>query len=135
MVHDESQADVSVHGFWKWGTNALFAMRIVNIDTGSYLCQTSTKALAAAEKEKNYKYLQSCMERRHSFALMVQSADGIPGTEAVAAQQRLASLLSNKLKREYLDMCRFVRAQISLAIVRSNTLLLSGARDKEAHIQ
>ena len=29
-VPDESQADVSVHGFWKWGTTDLFEMRIVN---------------------------------------------------------------------------------------------------------
>ena len=32
-------------------------------------------------------------------------------------------------------MCGFVRAQMSLAIVRSNTLLLHGARDKEAYIR
>ena len=46
---------------------------------------------------------------------MVYFNDGIPGTEAVAAL-----LLSNKLKREYLEMCGFVRDQMSLAIVRSN---------------
>ena len=65
---------------------------------------------------------------------MVYSADGIPGTEAVSAQQHLASLLSNKLKQEYLEMCGFVRARMSLSVVRSNTLLLCGARDKEAYI-
>ena len=27
-VPDESWADVSVHGFWKWGTTALFDMQI-----------------------------------------------------------------------------------------------------------
>ena len=63
---------------------------------------------------------------------MVYSADGIHGTEAVAAHRRLAPLLSNKLKREYLEMCGFVRARMSLSIVISNTLLLHGARDKEA---
>ena len=31
-------------------------------------------------------------------------------------------------------MCGFVRAWMSLAIVKSNTLLLQGARDKEAYI-
>ena len=65
---------------------------------------------------------------------MVYSADGIPGTEAVSAQQHLASLLSNKLKQEYLEMCGFVRARMSLSVVRYNTLLLCGARDKEAYI-
>ena len=68
------------------------------------------------------------------FNLMVYSADGIPGKEAVAAQQHLASLHINKLKREYLEMCGFVRSQMSVPIVRSNTLLILGTRDKEAYI-
>ena len=55
--------------------------------------------------------------------------DGIPGVEALSAQKRLAAILSYKLKREYSEMCGFVRARMSLAIVRSNSLLLRGPRD------
>ena len=65
---------------------------------------------------------------------MVYSADGIPGAEALVAQKRLAALLSYKLKREYLEMCGFVGALMSLAIVRSNSLLLCGTRDKVGRI-
>ena len=61
--------------------------------------------------------------------------DVIPGVEALAVQKRLAALLSYKLKREYSEMCGFVRAQMSLAIVRSNSLLLRGPCDKRARIQ
>ena len=108
---DESRVDVSARGFWKWCT-----------------------ALSTEEKEKKDKYLQPCLERRRSFTPTVYSADRIPGTEAVAELRRLALLLSNKLKQEYLEMCSFVRVRISLVIVRSITLLLRGARDKEAYI-
>ena len=66
---------------------------------------------------------------------MVYSVDGITGAEALAAQKRLAALLSYKLKREYSEMCPFVRARVSLAIVRSNSLLLRGPRDKGARIR
>ena len=65
---------------------------------------------------------------------MVYSADGIPGAEAFAAQKRLAALLSYKLKWEYSEMCGFVRARMSLAIVRSNSLLLCGPHEKGARI-
>ena len=65
---------------------------------------------------------------------MVYSADGIPRAEALAAQNRLAALLSYKLKQEYSGMCGFVRARISLAIVRSNILLLCVPRNKGARI-
>ena len=65
---------------------------------------------------------------------MVYSVDGIPGAETLAAQKRLAALLSYKLNREYSEMCGFVQARMSLAIVRSNSLLLRGPRDKGARI-
>ena len=109
-------------------------MRIVNLDTGSYLRQTSAKALATAEKEKKYKYLQPFMERRSTLTPMLYSVDVITGTEAIVSHQRLASLLRNNLKLEYSYMCGFVRARMSLAIVRSNILLLRGVRDKETYI-
>ena len=66
---------------------------------------------------------------------MVYSADGILGAEALAAQKRLSTLLSYKLKQEYSEMCGFVRARISLDIVRSNSLILHGLRDKWARIR
>ena len=66
---------------------------------------------------------------------MVYSADIIPRSESLAVQKRLAALLSYKLKREYSEMCGFVRAIMSLAIVRYNILLLWGPRDKGACMQ
>ena len=66
---------------------------------------------------------------------MVYSADRIPGAEALAAQKRLAAILSYKLKREYSEMCVFVRARMSLATVRSNSLLLRVPRDKEVRLR
>ena len=65
---------------------------------------------------------------------MLYYANGIPGSEALAAQKRLAALLSYKLKREYSEMCGFVRKRMLLAIVRSNSLLLRSPRDKGARI-
>ena len=44
-VHDDSWADVYIHGFWKWVTSAIFDIQIVNLDAGSYLWQMSAKAL------------------------------------------------------------------------------------------
>ena len=55
----ESRADVSAHGFWTRRTTAMFDIRIVNLDAGSYLLMTPEKALAKAEKEKKDLYLQA----------------------------------------------------------------------------
>ena len=112
----------------------MFDIIIVNHDTGSYLRIMLEKALAKAEKEKKNLYLQACLERRRTFTLMGYSADGIPVAEALAPQKRLAGILSYKLKGEYSEMCGFVRAIISLLIVRSNSMLLRGPQEKEARI-
>ena len=133
-VPAESRADVSAHSFWKQRTTTMFDIRIFNLDAGSYLRMTPEKALAKAEKEKKHLYLHDCLERRRNFTPMVYSADGISGSEALAAQKRLAALISYKLKRKYSVMCGFVKARMSLAIVRSNSLLLCGPRDKGARI-
>ena len=99
-------------------------IRIVNLGAGSYLCTMPEKAFAKAEKEKKNLYLQAFLKRRRTFTPMVYSLDRISGAEALAAQKRLAALLSYKLKSEYSEICGFVRARMSLAIVSDNSLLL-----------
>ena len=66
---------------------------------------------------------------------MVYSADLIPGAEALAAQNILATLLNYKLNREYSEMWSFVKAKMSLAIMRSNSVLLRVPREKSARIR
>ena len=66
----------------------------------------------------------ACVDCIHSFTPTVYSADGIPGTEAVVAQRFISLLISNKLRQKYSEMCGFLRARMSLAILRSNTHLL-----------
>ena len=66
---------------------------------------------------------------------MVYSADVITGVEALAAHRRLASHLRLNLKREYSNICGFVQAKMSQAIVRYNILLIRVPWDKEARIR
>ena len=40
QVSAEWRSDVSAHGFWKRGTTAMFDIRIVNLNTVSYLCMS-----------------------------------------------------------------------------------------------
>ena len=71
QVPVESRADVSAHGFWKWGTTSMFDIRIVNLNACSYLRMTPGKSLAKAEKEKKYLNLQACLEHIHTFTPIV----------------------------------------------------------------
>ena len=51
VVPAESRAYVSAHGFLKWGTTAMFDIRIFNLDAGYCLRMTPEKDLAKAEKK------------------------------------------------------------------------------------
>ena len=113
----------------------MFNIRIANLNSGSYLSMTPEKALAKAEKGKKKLCLQDCLERRITFTPMVYSADVIPGAEALATQKIFVAMLSYKLNWEYSKMCGFVRASISLEIVRYNILLLRRPRNKGARIR
>ena len=77
----------------------MFDIIIINLDSGSYLHMTPEKAIAMAEKEKKDLYLQACLECRTNFTPMFYSSDRIPEAEVLAAQNRLATLLSYKLKQ------------------------------------
>ena len=134
VVPEDLRADVSTHSFWKWGTTSIFDIIIVNLDTGSYLHMTPKKDIAKAEKDNKDLYLQVFLERRCSFTAIVYSAYRIPGVEDLAAQKRLSTLLSCNLKQEYFELCGFLRKRMSLAIVRSNSLLLHGPQEKDARI-
>ena len=52
------------------------------------------------------------------------------GRETKMAEQRLAELLAGKWKREYSEMVAYVRARMTLAVVRANTLLVRGSRKR-----
>ena len=42
---EETRADVSAHSFWKRGTTAIFDVLTTNLESGSYLCTMTEKAL------------------------------------------------------------------------------------------
>ena len=85
---------------------------------------------AKAEKYKKIKYLQDFLERRRYFILIVYSADGVTQVESFVAQGILAVLLRFNMKRENSELCGFVYASISIAIVTYKSLLLHGPQEK-----
>ena len=131
-VPPESRGDVSAHGFWKRGTTAIFDVRITDTDAPTYRNQDPVKVLALHEKLKKDKYLEKCLERRRQFTPLVFSVDGLRGKETDAAAKRLASLLAAKWNRAYSDVCNYVRSRLAIALVRSTSMCLRGARDPTA---
>jgi hypothetical protein len=128
VARDEARGDIAVHGLWEKGKTCILDIRITDTDAKSYAGSSSAKVLEKAAKVKKDKYEAPCIARRRTFTPLVYSVDGMACKEALAFEKRLASLMATKHERRYSEMVGFVRARMSLAVIRSNTLLLRGAR-------
>ena len=113
---------------------AIFDIRITDVDAKSHRSMSTLMVLQKHEREKKDKYLQPCLDRRRHFTPLVFSVDGAMGPEADAAVKRLSSLLADKWRRQYLEVCGFVRSRLSLALARATSMCIRGARDPSSRV-
>ena len=127
---DGKRGDAAVYGFWAHQRDCVFDVRITDTDARSYRNTDPATVLARQEKEKKDKYLHACHEKRKDFTPLVYSVDGIRGRKAKSAERRLASALGEKWSRPYSYMVHYVKVRMSIAVVRANSLLIRGSRDR-----
>ena len=132
VLANENRGDIAVDGFWKHGRRCIFDVRMTDTECRTTRNQEPEKVLNKCEKLKKAKHLAPCLEQRRDFTPLVYSVDGMAGRETKQAERRAASLLANKWKREYSEMVGYVRARMALAVVRSNTLLMRGSRQRRS---
>jgi hypothetical protein len=127
----EERGDASCHGFWERGRTCIFDIRITDTDARYYRKKDFGKVLLQHEKEKKDKYLRTCLEFRKDFTPMVYLVDGIAGCEAWNAEKSLATHLASRWNRGYSQMVYYVRVWMAIAVVRANSLLIRGSRDRQ----
>eukprot|EP00804_Cyclotella_cryptica_P006585 CCRYP_008564-RA/>CCRYP_008564-RA protein AED:0.46 eAED:0.46 QI:0/-1/0/1/-1/1/1/0/185 len=125
---NDAHGDVRCRDFWSCARDCIFHVRICDTDATSYCTTASDRILEHFARQKRDKYESACNENRRDFTPLVYSVDGMPCKAAEAAEKRLAALLASKWNRAYSEMVSFVRQRLSLAIMRSNTMLLRGER-------
>ena len=106
-----------IRGLWARGTDCIIDMRITDVDAKSNLSKHPDKVLIAHEKEKRKKYLKACLERRRYFTPFVVSTDGLLGKEAKTLLKKILALLAEKWEKSYSEVCGYVSAWMSIAIV------------------
>ena len=101
---------------------------MTDLDAKSNKSRNPDKVLAAHEREKKKKYLEPCLEQRRHFSPFVVSTDGLFGKEAKIVLKRLALMLTEKWGKPYSEVCGYVNARMSIAIVRATHLCVRGSR-------
>jgi hypothetical protein len=125
---EDDRGDILLRGFWARGTDCIVDVRVTNTDAKSYRHRDPSKVIATQEKEKKRKYLEPCLEQRRHFTPFVCSTDGLLGREAQTFAKRLAAKLASKWQKTYSQVCGYVKARLSIAIVRATHLCLRGSR-------
>jgi hypothetical protein len=126
--NNDDRGDVLIRGFWAKGTDCIIDVQVTDTDAKSNRSKDPMKVLDAHEKEKKRKYLKPCLKQRRNFTPFVVSADGLLGKEAEVLLNRLAGKISIKWGKPYSEVCGFVRARMSIAMVRATHLCLRGSR-------
>ena len=104
------------------------SVNVTDTDAESLKLKSVLQVLKSQETEKKRKYKRACEERRWHFTPFVCSVDGALGREAISFLKRLAHKLSIKWHSTYSVVMGFVRARVSLAIVRATALCIRGSR-------
>jgi len=124
----EDRGDLLIRGLWARGTDCILDIRVTDTDAKSNRSKDPGKVLAAHEREKKKKYLQPCLEQRRHFTPFVTSTDGLIGKEGKTVLKRLSALIAEKWDKPYSEVCGYVNAKMSIAIVRATHLCLRGSR-------
>eukprot|EP00978_Attheya_sp_CCMP212_P001568 scaffold3218_cov63-Attheya_sp.AAC.2 len=110
---NDNRGDLMISGFWSHGTNCIVDVRITDLDSKSYLKRS---------------YLAPCLAQQRHFTPFVSSTYGLIGKEGQTFAKRLAGLLSDKWRRPYSQVCGYVNARLSIALVRATHRCLRGSR-------
>ena len=87
------------------------------------------------ENEKKRQYVERVMEiEQGTFTPLVFTTTGGMADECVKYHSRLAELIANKKGESYSSAISWIRAKVSLAIVRSAILCLRGSRSRRRQL-
>ena len=121
-------ADLGVRGVWTPQAEALFDVRVTDMDASSYVNRSVAAVLASAEEEKKHKYLSAAESWRTSFTPFVISVDGVLGHEALMFLQCLSERLSVGWGKSYGHVLMWIHVCLSFAVIRATNLCLRGSR-------
>ena len=113
---------------WEKQTACVINTTVIDTDQPSYRSSTPAQALASQEKLKKKKYGELCSEQRRHFSPYVVCVSELLGREAKTLNKRLALLLARKWDTQYSVTCGYVKACMSITILRASHLCIRDSR-------
>ena len=125
----DARLDIRARGFWERQRSAFFDVRVCHPNADSYREQNPEQIYKQHENEKKRQYGSRIMEvEQGTFTPLILSTTGVMGAKCKLYHKRLVKLLAIKKGESYATTMQWVKAKVSLALIRSNLLCLRGSR-------
>ena len=128
---NKARADVSAVGVWGALERTFFDVRVLHINSPSYMTKSPEQLYLQHEQEKKRMYNHRIIDvEKGSFSPLVFSTTGGMGPECTRFHKRLAELISLKRGEAYGDTMNFIRTRLRISLLRST---LIERRKKKLH--
>jgi hypothetical protein len=106
----EECGDLLIHGLWARQTDCIIDICVTDTDAKSNLSRDPVKVLEAQEREKKRKHLKDI------------------GREVKTLMKKLSAMLVEKWEKPSAEVCGYVNARMSIAIVQATHVCLCGSQ-------
>ena len=126
-----ARLDVSAVGVWGAMERTFFDVRVLHMNSPSYMGTTPEKLYQQHEQQKKRKYNHRVIEvEKGSFSPLVFSTTGGMGPECTKFHKRLAELISDKRGESYADTMNYIRTRLRVTLLKSTLIAVRGERGK-----
>ena len=128
---EKARPDVSAVGVWSSMERTFVDVRIVHLNSPSYVDHTPEQIYCRHEQEKKRQYNNRILQvEKGSFSPLIFSTSGGMGPESTRFHKRIAELLSVKRGESYAEIMNFIRTRIRFSILKSTLIAVRGERGK-----
>ena len=115
----EHTGDLLIRNLWQRDKYNIQDMLVVNTDTLSHHNKSPEKCLHTAEKDRKWKYLEACLQKRLHLSPFIIYVDFLLRMEAEAMLKHIVSHLAKNKKRPYYSMCDYINNKVAILLARA----------------
>jgi hypothetical protein len=130
-IEDGARPDVSAVGLWSPMERTFLDVRVIHLNSPSYIGTTPAQLYKNNENAKKREYNDRIMHvEKGSFTPLIYSTTGGMGAECTRHHKRVAELISKKGGDSYSDVVNHIRTRIRFALLRSTLVAIRGERGR-----
>jgi len=128
---ERARLDVSAVGIWSPMERTFLDVRVMHVNSPSYMDKTPEQIYLQHEREKKRTYNHRILEiEKGTFTPLVFSTTGGMGPESTIYLKRIAELVAVKRGETYAEVMNFIRTRIRFALLKSTLIAVRGVRGK-----